>query len=218
MAITIGAVVMYLEVLNGFTAISNYSETIFRDAGSTLSPAVSTIILGFIILIGAYSSTFLVERAGRRILMVTSTTGCGISLSVVATYSYVKKSGYDVTAYSWAPLIFLSAFMLFASIGVITIHMVIISEILAQKVGYCHFVRDLRFLRFYFSDPKCGDHLFDTGEQCVVLPHGQVLPDPIDDHRNAWLHGGFCNFMFRGRTVYPFHHARNQRSEYRRHC
>jgi hypothetical protein len=58
---------MYLEVVNGFTAISNYSETIFTDAGSTFSPALSTVFLGLILLVGSYSSTLLVEKAGRKV-------------------------------------------------------------------------------------------------------------------------------------------------------
>jgi Sugar (and other) transporter len=66
MSILIGFVLMYLEV-NGYTAIQNYSETIFRDAGSTLSPALSTVLLGVILLVGSYSSTLLVERAGRKV-------------------------------------------------------------------------------------------------------------------------------------------------------
>jgi drug/metabolite transporter (DMT)-like permease len=148
MALLISVVLMFLEVFNGFTVISNYSETIFRDAGSTLSPALSTVILGIIIHIGAYSSTLLVEKAGRKILMTTSAMGSGISLSIMAVYSYLKDHGHDVRPFSWAPLLCLSAYMLLGSIGIFTLYFVIITEVSAQKVSL--------EISFDFPLMKCG--------------------------------------------------------------
>jgi hypothetical protein len=58
---------MALAVVNGFQAIVSYSETIFNDAGSQLSSEVSTIILGIILLLGSYSSTLFIDRAGRKV-------------------------------------------------------------------------------------------------------------------------------------------------------
>jgi hypothetical protein len=67
LSIIIGVVLLYLEVATGFSAITNYSETIFTDAGSTLSPALSTVLLGVILIMGSYSSMLLVDRAGRKV-------------------------------------------------------------------------------------------------------------------------------------------------------
>jgi hypothetical protein len=66
--------------------------------------------------------------------MIISAMGCGISLSTIAAYSYLKERGVDVTPYSWVTLIFLSSFILLGSMGVFSLHVVIISEVLAQKV------------------------------------------------------------------------------------
>jgi Sugar (and other) transporter len=67
MAILIGAVMQILEVLNGSDPIITYCETVFREAGSVLSPALSTVIVGTILLVGTYISSLLVDKAGRRV-------------------------------------------------------------------------------------------------------------------------------------------------------
>jgi hypothetical protein len=66
--------------------------------------------------------------------MTVSAWGCGLSLSMVATYSLLKDQGMDVQQYSWLPLVGLSLFMLLGSVGVFTLNSVIISEVLTQKI------------------------------------------------------------------------------------
>ncbi|KAJ6621565.1 Facilitated trehalose transporter Tret1, partial [Pseudolycoriella hygida] len=65
-AITIGIILIWLNQFCGCFAMLNYTATIFKDAGSSLSPNMSAIVVGVIQLIGAYISTFLVDRAGRK--------------------------------------------------------------------------------------------------------------------------------------------------------
>jgi Sugar (and other) transporter len=74
MAILIGAVMQFLEVLNGSDPITSYCETMFREAGSALSPALSTVVLGVVLLIGTYISSILVDKAGRRVSMTPAAT------------------------------------------------------------------------------------------------------------------------------------------------
>lgn len=45
----------------------NYTEKIFSESGSTISPSDSAIIVGIIQLVGGYFSTGLVDRAGRKV-------------------------------------------------------------------------------------------------------------------------------------------------------
>lgn len=49
-----------------FTMIS-YTATIFRESGSTLTPNRSAIVVGCIQVCGAYASSVLVDRAGRKV-------------------------------------------------------------------------------------------------------------------------------------------------------
>jgi hypothetical protein len=58
---------MLFSILTGIFVMSMYSATIFKDAGSSLSPDMSTIIVGFILLIGSYVATMLIDRMGRKL-------------------------------------------------------------------------------------------------------------------------------------------------------
>jgi hypothetical protein len=66
--------------------------------------------------------------------MLVSTLGSGTNMLILAGYSYLRKTGVDVSSYDWIPIVCLCLYMLLASIGLISLHMVISSEILAQKV------------------------------------------------------------------------------------
>jgi Sugar (and other) transporter len=114
--------------------VTNYSDTIFVEAGSDLSPAVSSIIIGLILLIGATSSSLLSDQAGRKVLMGVSATGCGVVLTLLAVYSHLKASGYSLQSVAWVPLVCLSTFMLLSSMGITSLHYLIMSEVLAQNI------------------------------------------------------------------------------------
>lgn len=66
-ALSIGIVLVALNQFCGVFAILSYSENIFKESGSTISPKASSIIVGIIQLFGSYISTILVDRAGRKV-------------------------------------------------------------------------------------------------------------------------------------------------------
>jgi facilitated trehalose transporter len=201
MAIFIGAALQYLEVMNGCTSITSYSETIFREAGSTLSPALSTVIMGVIFLIGSYISATFVDKAGRKVLMIASATGCGINLSIVAGYSYLRHLDFDVSTFGWIPLCCLSLFMLLASVGVISLHMVISSEILSQKIRgpvLSFFIIENWMISFVAVKVRRLDNEFCDLMTFFLV---SVLPDISGIPRNAWLHVDLCAHVFWRRLV-----------------
>jgi hypothetical protein len=62
-----GIALMALNQFCGCFAMLNYTGTIFAESGSNLSPNLSAIIVGVIQIFGAYFSTALVEKAGRKV-------------------------------------------------------------------------------------------------------------------------------------------------------
>lgn len=66
-AMTIGIVLVLINQFCGCFAMLNYTASIFRDAGSTMSPDMSAIIVAVIQLLGSYVATNLVDRAGRKV-------------------------------------------------------------------------------------------------------------------------------------------------------
>lgn len=74
-AFLIGISLMALNQFCGCFAMLNYTASIFNESGSTLSANMSAIVIGSIQMVGSYFSTMLVERAGRKLLLMVSAIG-----------------------------------------------------------------------------------------------------------------------------------------------
>lgn len=118
----------------GVFTMLNYTATIFRESGSSISPNLSSIIVGVIQLLGTYVATFLVDRLGRKILLTFSAIGSSLSLAVLGAYSYANSIGIDVKPYSWISIASFSGMMFLASNGLIPLMFVVISEVMPEKV------------------------------------------------------------------------------------
>lgn len=69
-AMLIGIVLAMINQLSGCFAMLQYTATIFEEAGSSMSPNMSAIVVGIIQLVGSYVATVLVERAGRKVTVL----------------------------------------------------------------------------------------------------------------------------------------------------
>ncbi|KAL5275947.1 hypothetical protein ACFFRR_001648 [Megaselia abdita] len=133
-AMTIGIVLMCLNQFCGIFAMLNYTASIFEQAGSSLSPNMSAIIVAFIQVIGSYTATLLVERAGRKILYLVSTVGSAIGLSVLGIYINLSSKGYDCSDFEWVPVLSFSLTIFFAQLAILSLPFLIIAEILPSKI------------------------------------------------------------------------------------
>lgn len=106
-----------LEIFTGTYALLSYASIIFYEAGSTLSTNDSAIIVGTLQVVGVYVSTLSVDRAGRKILMITSAVCCTIGSGVFAIHDYLKVIGRDMSSYSYVPLLSFSFVIFFANLG-----------------------------------------------------------------------------------------------------
>ncbi|XP_055858505.1 facilitated trehalose transporter Tret1 isoform X2 [Episyrphus balteatus] len=133
-AFVIGIALMALNQFCGCFAMLNYTATIFKQSGSSLSPTLSAIIVGFIQLIGSYISTMLVERAGRKLLLATSAIGTGFGLFSLGLYSYLSENGYQLENFNWIPIASFSFAVCVGSMGVLTLPFLVVSEVMPPKI------------------------------------------------------------------------------------
>lgn len=112
----------------------NYTAVIFEQAGSSLPPTVAAIIVGVIQLMGTYASTLLVERLGRKILLLVSAVGIGLGQSAMGTYSYFQMLGCPVASFSWVPIAGFSFMLFLAAVGLLSLPFLVVSEIMPQKI------------------------------------------------------------------------------------
>lgn len=123
-----------LQELCGCFTMLNYTATIFRESGSSISPNFSAIIVGMIQLLGTYVATFLVDRIGRKILLLCSSFGTVVCLVCLGAYSYCNSIGIDVKTYSWISIASFSGMMFSTAMGIIPLLFVVISEVMLEKV------------------------------------------------------------------------------------
>lgn len=68
-AMIISIALVALNQLCGVFAMLNYTATIFKISGSTMTPNASAIVVSVIQIFGSYLSTALVDRAGRKVCL-----------------------------------------------------------------------------------------------------------------------------------------------------
>lgn len=67
-ALLIGLGLMILNQFSGAIVMLSYMASIFTESGSTLTADQSSIFVGIIQCFGAYGSTLLIDRIGRKVL------------------------------------------------------------------------------------------------------------------------------------------------------
>lgn len=92
-------------------------------------------MVGVIQVFGSCLSTLFVERAGRRILFLTSSMVMGVCHYILGTFCYLQALRYDVTSFSWISVIALSVYMIAYGFGLGPGPYVVSSEILSRDVS-----------------------------------------------------------------------------------
>lgn len=114
----------------------NYTGTIFRQSGSELDPNTCSIIVAAIQVVGVYTSSLLVDRVGRKALLLISSSGAAIALAMLGTFSYLHRQGVNVQAFDFIPLVSFSFYVFITCIGIMPLPFVILAEILPPKVQW----------------------------------------------------------------------------------
>ncbi|XP_078168232.1 sugar transporter ERD6-like 4 isoform X2 [Carex rostrata] len=135
--LSLGIGLLVLQQLSGINAVLFYASSIFTTAGLTDSD-LATSGLGAIQVVATGVTTWLLDKAGRRILLIISTTGMSLSLLLVAAAFFLEGAfSKDSNLYhimSVLSLCGLVAFVISFSLGMGAIPWIIMSEILPVNI------------------------------------------------------------------------------------
>lgn len=81
-ALYISCGLVAFQQLSGINVVLFYMETIFNKADTGLPAAISTIIIGIVQVIASSVTPLVVDRLGRRLLLITS--GLGMTVALVS--------------------------------------------------------------------------------------------------------------------------------------
>ncbi|KNC32811.1 putative facilitated trehalose transporter Tret1-2 [Lucilia cuprina] len=124
---------MALNQFSGAFAFFNYMSDIFAQTGTDIHPNTCTIVMGVAQITGTCFTMILVDRFGRKMLMLVSSGGMAVGL--IGFGFYIKYTSAELKLqYNWLPLVIMICIILIASIGVIALLFTVIVEILPTKI------------------------------------------------------------------------------------
>lgn len=99
-----------------------------------MEPNTSTIIVGIMSVIATYVSTLIVDKLGRKILLLSSIVVMGICTFLIGVFFYLKAKEYDTSSIGFIPLASLCVFIILFSIGFGPIPWMLVGEIFPAQI------------------------------------------------------------------------------------
>lgn len=125
---------MFFQQLSGVNVVIFYTNSIFEKANTGLNPSYSTIIVGVMQILAVFVSTLIVDRAGRRILLLISIIFLCLTSCTLGVYFYLLKNEVDVNSIKWLPLVSVCIFIIMFNMGFGPLPWMMMGEIFAPEV------------------------------------------------------------------------------------
>lgn len=131
-----GIMLASLAYLTGYLVFTTYAVVIFEEAGASyIDPYIASISLAVLQLIGNLCTTRFSDTLGRKVLLIISLLGSALGMFIFALYVHLRKSGHDMTAFEWIPVVSLSFVIFVASAGVVPLMFLSMVEHIPFKVN-----------------------------------------------------------------------------------
>lgn len=109
---------MFFQQVSGINAVIFYTTDIFNAAGSGIDAEIATIIVGVMQVIATFVASLVVDRLGRRILLLASDALMALCTLFLGIYFYMKQNDESsVSNLGWLPIVSLCVFIVAFSIG-----------------------------------------------------------------------------------------------------
>ncbi|KAL1490669.1 hypothetical protein ABEB36_013326 [Hypothenemus hampei] len=132
---------MIMTILNGtqhFVGISVILmnlHIILNEAGSVyLETSLAAIIFAVVMLVAATISSVIIDKFGRKILLIISAILTGIILLIIAVYFHLKNLHYDVLSISWIPAVGVMIYAATFKFGLGLVPIVVTAEVFPTTI------------------------------------------------------------------------------------
>jgi SP family facilitated glucose transporter-like MFS transporter 8 len=134
LVVMIGLIVV--QQFGGIMAILSNAQDVFDIVpGSSLSSSESAMVVGGIQVLASVGTSSLVDRLGRRPLLLASTLGCASSLTIMGAYQYVHlRTDVDTAAYDWLPLACVVVFLVAYCLGIGPLPIAMMGEMFPSNI------------------------------------------------------------------------------------
>jgi facilitated trehalose transporter len=124
--LVLSVLMMFFQQFSGINAVMFNSAAMIKQAGSSIEGRYAAIIIGAAQVVATLAGTLLVDRLGRKLLLIGSGVGHAVSLGVLGVF-YVADP--DRQTWGWLPIVCLVVFIVSFSMGWGPVPWLMINEI-----------------------------------------------------------------------------------------
>jgi len=115
--LVISVLLMFFQQFSGINAVIFFMNQIF-EASKSLDPGLCTIVVGVVQVLMTLVSSLLIEKAGRKILLVFSSSVMTVCLAMLGAFNTLQKHNpEEAKALDWLPLLCIVLFIVSFSVG-----------------------------------------------------------------------------------------------------
>lgn len=115
--------------------IKNTCLISLQDADTGIDENLSTIVVGIMQVIATFVSVMVVDKLGRRLLLLASSSVMAVSTIAMGVYFYMKENDKEsVTNLGWLPVSSLCVFIIMFSIGFGPVPWLMMGELFASDI------------------------------------------------------------------------------------
>lgn len=124
-----------IQQLCGSAAVVAYAQTIFSKTANNIQPHHQSVVLGCVQVATCTVSVLLVDRVGRRPLLLLSALGVCLMNGTVGTFFFFQDyQKANISSVDWIPMAALMVYIVCYAIGLSTVPYVIIGEMFPTNV------------------------------------------------------------------------------------
>lgn len=122
------------QQMSGSMAVVQYAEIIFDEANANMEGKHLTMILGAVQVMFTIVSMIIIDRIGRKPLLIISSIGSACSTTMVATYFSLQHNNVDTSGLGWLAATGVIMYIVMYSLGMASLFFTFNSELLATNV------------------------------------------------------------------------------------
>nr|NP_611234.1 uncharacterized protein Dmel_CG6484 [Drosophila melanogaster]AAF57829.1 uncharacterized protein Dmel_CG6484 [Drosophila melanogaster]AAL13664.1 GH21490p [Drosophila melanogaster]ACL90242.1 CG6484-PA [synthetic construct] len=131
----IAVLLQVFQQWTGINAVLFYSASIFEDTGSDISGSDATLIIGVTQVTSTLVAVAIIDKAGRRILLLISGVLMAVSTALMGVYFQLKENDpASMDNFGWLPISSICIFIIFFSIGFGPVPWLVMAELFSEDV------------------------------------------------------------------------------------
>lgn len=133
-AIILTAGLATLQQLCGMNPYLTYMQSIFEQSAVDIPSEICPIIVGGVLIISVAFIPLIIDRIGRKILLLLSSAGTFLANLGIGIHFFLLRLNVDVSYFAWLPLACLIFFMISYNVGIGPLPWVILGEVFAPNM------------------------------------------------------------------------------------